>query len=160
MEMFKEPTKPKTFRKPWVPAVFEIFRKVFDAKPFTMEQEKRFKDLLDRASSEEVALDAVDLMFHEGVRFPTGRELLEAIERVEIRTKVPDRGTDVREDLGYAGDDYDPARGYDDPMRWRGPSISFRDWLLTQDDEMKARVKRVFPSMTIYAEKHDPPEEA
>lgn len=146
--MFKDEKPKRHFRKPWVGAVFEIFRKVFDAKPFTMEQEKRFKDLLDRAADEDAALEAIDLMFQEGVRYPTGRDLREAVERVALRRKVPDRGTDVREDLGYQGsDDYDPARGYEDPMRWKGPAIGFRDWLATQDPEMQARVKRVFPSL-------------
>lgn len=150
MEMFKEPTPRRHFRKPWVGAVFEIFRKVFDAKSFTMEQEKRFKDLFDRAQDEDAALEAIDLMFQEGVRYPTGRELREAIERTTVRRTPPDRGTDVREDLGYQGEEgYDPSYGYEDPMRWKGPSISFHDWLATQDEEMQARVRRVFPSLRI-----------
>ena len=143
----------------WVGNVYRIFTKVFSAKPFTIEQEKRFKDLFSQARSEDNALDAIDLMFREGVTYPTGRDLREAVERVNLRTAEPERPAEVREDIGY-GDGYDPLRGYEDPMRYRGPSISFRDWFLQQDDEMKARVKRVFPSMTIYAEKHDPPEEA
>lgn len=133
----------------WVGNVYRIFTKVFTAKTFTIEQEKRFKDLFARALSEDAALDAIDLMFREGVTYPTGRDLREAVERVNLRTSVPDRGSEIREDLGYQGDDYDPSRGYADPLRWRGPSLSFREWFLQQDDAMKLRAQRVFPSLRI-----------
>lgn len=74
--------EPKT---EWIGRTFEIFRKVFNAAPFTLEQEKRFKDILRRAASEEVAFDAIDLMFNEGVRYPTGYDLRTAIDRVHQR---------------------------------------------------------------------------
>jgi len=75
----------RTKYQPWVAGVFRIFAKVFNAAPISIEQEKRFKDLFNRASTEAVALDAVDLMFQEGVRYPTGKDLREAIDRIHLR---------------------------------------------------------------------------
>jgi hypothetical protein len=71
--------------EPWVPGVFETFRKVFDAGKFNREQEKRLKVQLGRARDEAVALDAIDLMFNEGVRYPNGRDVREAIDRIHLR---------------------------------------------------------------------------
>lgn len=110
--------------QPWTPRVYDTFRKVFNAKPFTLEQEKRIKGLFDRAPSEDAAFEAIDLMYQEGVVYPTGRDVREAIERVGLK---------------YALHEWaEPGSG---------PWISFRDWYAVQDDEMKARVLRVFPSL-------------
>jgi hypothetical protein len=74
-----------TKNQPWVANVYRIFAKVFNAAPISLEQEKRFKGLFNRAQSDKVALDAVDLMFQEGVRYPTGKDLREAIDRIHLR---------------------------------------------------------------------------
>ena len=109
---------------PWTAGVFETFRKVFNAAAFTLEQEKRLKRELGRARTLEDALDAIDLLYAEDVRYPMGGDVRRAVERVNRRAE------DQREL------DYGP-----------GPFISFRDWYATQDAEMQARVRRVFPSL-------------
>ena len=133
-----------------MPDVFETFRKVFAPARFNQEHEKRLKRTLGRARDADAALDAIDLIYNEGERYPTAYHLRMAIERVNARLELQAERTDSHEELGYgAGDDYDPAYGYEDPMRWRGPAVSFREWYAAQDAEMQARVRRVFPSLRV-----------
>ena len=124
----------------WVAAVFETFRKVFAPARFNQEQEKRLKAAFARADSERAALDAIDLIYNEGERYPLGFHVKEAVDRVNLRER--------------SQQPYDPsaeASSYVPPER--GPFLSFRDWYDTQDAEMQARVRRVFPSLKIHAEK-------
>jgi len=109
--------------------VMVIIRKVFTASTITLEQEKRMLVLLRRAVSKDAALEAVDLMYNEGVRYPDGRDLRLAIERVNQQHEL------ARPRL-------------DQP----GPWISFADWYALQDPRMQARVRRVFPSLNIEAD--------
>jgi hypothetical protein len=71
--------------KDWVPDAYRILAKVFNAKPFTIEQEKRLKAVLNRAQSKDAALEAVDLMWNEGVTYPSGFHLRSALDRVHMR---------------------------------------------------------------------------
>lgn len=130
--------------------MFETFRKVFAPARFNQEHEKRIKTAFGRARDEAAALDAIDLIYNEGERYPTAYHVRMAVERVNGRVDFQRREMDTREEIGYVGADYDPARGFDDPMRWRGPALSFADWLATQDDEMKERVQRVAPSLKAF----------
>ena len=110
----------------WVPSVFEIFRKVFNAGTFTLEQEKRLKAVFNRAPTEDIALEAIDLIYGEGVRYPTAKELRDAIDRTYQRVTM------------QAPMDYGS-----------GPYVTFRDWYAAQDADMQARVRRVFPSLKV-----------
>lgn len=61
-------------------AVMNVIRKVFTAATITIEQEKRILSTLSKASTKDVALDAVDRMWNEGVRYPTGLDIRNAID--------------------------------------------------------------------------------
>jgi len=123
----KEGTSGKPYPA-WVPATFEIFRRVFAPAKFNQEHEKRLKRLLGRARTVDVALDAIDLMYNEEVRYPQGYELRQAIDRMNLKydNETP------RESIGY-----------------QGPYVSFHEWYAAQDDDMKNRVRRVFPSLEV-----------
>lgn len=81
----EDSSKGKTAGQDWVPRTFETLRKVFSPAKFNQEHEKRFKGVLRRAASEDVALAAIERMWLEGVRYPTGYDLRLAIDREHQR---------------------------------------------------------------------------
>jgi hypothetical protein len=105
--------------------VMVIIRKVFPASGITLEQEKRFLPLIRKAQSEDAALEAIDVMFAEGVRYPTGFDYRTALDRIHQKRALQEHLAPVPE------------------------GITFTAWYTAQDDDMKARVRRVFPSLKV-----------
>lgn len=131
----------------WVPGVYVTFRKVFHQATVTLEEEKRFKAAFNRASTEGVVLDAIDMMWNEGVRYPTGLDVRMAIERVERRLASQ---RPLPQDTDH----------WDDP-EWRGiPSccpgsfdeIGFSHWWHHHANEQsKAEARRAASGLEVMA---------
>lgn len=112
-------------------AVFTILRKIWPHAKMTLEQEKRFRPVIQKAATHEAALDILQAMYEGGVQFPTPYDF-ESYRKAALRA--------VQAEF----------------LEAPGPYITFRDWYELQDPEMQARVRKVFPSLKIFAERNDP----
>jgi hypothetical protein len=121
----------------WVPRVYDIFCKIFDAQTFNREKEKRIKAALGHAMDEDAALEAIERVWNQNVRYPMGGAIRAAVDHVNLRR--------------MQAQPYDPENPDDSDFvpPPKGPFVSFRDWFDSQDAAMQARVRRVFPSLKV-----------